>query len=44
MCLYLCCCSVGGVGGVGGEWVGVWSRVWKGGVVLCLDYVCKWQV
>ena len=26
----------GGVGGVGGEWVGDWTRVWRGGVVLCI--------
>ena len=26
----------GGVGGVGGEWVGAWTRVGSGGVVLCL--------
>ena len=29
----LCC---GGVRGIGGEWVGAWTRVWMGGVVLCL--------
>ena len=33
VCLYLGC---GGVGGVGGEWVVVWTRVWRGGLVLCL--------
>ena len=31
VCLCLVC---GGVGGVGGEWA--WTRVWRGGVVLCL--------
>ena len=31
MCLSFGC---GGVGGVGGEWA--WTRVWSGGVVLCL--------
>ena len=25
-----------GCGGVGGEWVGAWTRVGSGGVVLCL--------
>ena len=29
------------MGGVGGEWVGAWTRVWKGGVVLCL---CKFGI
>ena len=29
------CFSFGGVGGVGGEWVGAWTRVWRSGVVLC---------
>ena len=32
--VYLCF----GCGGVGGEWVGAWTRVWRwwgGGVVLC---------
>ena len=33
VCLCLCC---GGVGGVWGEWVGVWTRVWSGGMLLCL--------
>ena len=33
MSLCLCC---GGVGGVGGKWVGPWTRAWRGGVVLCL--------
>ena len=33
MCLCFGCC---GVGGVGLEWVGAWTRVWRGGVVLCL--------
>ena len=27
VCLYLGC------GGVGGEWVGGWTRVWRGGVM-----------
>ena len=31
MCLYFGC-----GGGVGGEWVGAWTRVGSGGVVLCL--------
>ena len=30
LCLCLCC------GGVCGEWVGGLTRVWRGGVVLCL--------
>ena len=30
------CVGCGGMGGVGGEWVGAWTRVWRGGVVLCL--------
>ena len=33
MCLCLGC---GGVCGVDGERVGAWTRVWRGGVVLCL--------
>ena len=34
MCL---CFGCGGVGGVDcGEWVGAWTRVGSGGVVLCL--------
>ena len=28
--------SVFGGGSVGGEWVGAWTRVGSGGVVLCL--------
>ena len=31
------CLGCGGVGGDGG-WV-VWSRVWEGGVVLCLKFI-----
>ena len=31
--LYLGC---SGVGAVGGEWAGIWTRVLRGGVVLCL--------
>ena len=30
------CFGYGDMGGVGGEWVGVWTRVWRGGVVFCL--------
>ena len=30
------CFGCDGVRGVGGEWVGAWTRVWRGGVVLCL--------
>ena len=30
------CFGSGGVGGVDGECVGAWTRVWSGGVVLCL--------
>ena len=30
------CFGCGDVGGVGGEWVGALTRVWKGVVVLCL--------
>ena len=33
VCLCFGCC---GVGGVSGEWVGAWTRVWRGG--WC--YVC----
>ena len=33
VCLCLDCSDVGGVSG---EWVGVWTWVWRGGVVLCL--------
>ena len=30
--LYVCLClSCGGVGGIGREWVGAWSRVLRGG-------------
>ena len=32
--LDMCLCF--GCGGVGGEWVGAWTRVGSGGVVLCL--------
>ena len=35
--LEMCVCfGCGGVHGVGGEWVGGWTRVGSGGVVLCL--------
>ena len=30
------CLHCGGVGGIGGEWVGAWTWVWRAGVVLCL--------
>ena len=30
------CLGCGGVDGVSGEWVGTWTRVWRGGMVLCL--------
>ena len=30
------CFGCGGVGGVDGEWLGAWTRVRSGGVVLCL--------
>ena len=33
--VYLCL-GYGSVGGIGGEWVGAWARVWIGGLV----YVC----
>ena len=33
VCLYF---SFGDVGGVGGEWVGDWTRVCRGGAVLCM--------
>ena len=33
MCL---CFGCGGVGSVGGEWLGAWTRVGSSGVVLCL--------
>ena len=32
----VCVFGCGGVGGVGGEWVGAWTGVGSGGVVLCL--------
>ena len=30
------CFGCGGVGDVDVEWVGAWTRVWMGGVLLCL--------
>ena len=36
MCLCFGCGGVG-VGSVGGEWVGAWTRVGSAGVVLCLS-------
>ena len=40
MCVFGC----GGVGGVGGEWVGSWAKVWEGGImyvcVVSLDSLC----
>ena len=27
------CFGYSGAGGVGGEWIGVWTRVWSGGVM-----------
>ena len=33
MCL---CFDCSGVGGVGGEWIGGWTRIGSCGVVLCL--------
>ena len=30
------CLGCGGVGSVGGECVGAWTRAWRGRVVLCL--------
>ena len=41
MCLCLGC---GGVGGVGGSGYGVWTRVWRGGVVLFLCEMCVWII
>ena len=35
VCVCLGCGGLG-VGAVGGEWAGDWTRVWRGGVVLCL--------
>ena len=35
--LDMCLCF--GCGGVGGEWVGDWTRLGSGGVVLCLCIV-----
>ena len=32
--LDVCLCL--GCSGVGGEWVGDWTRAWMGGAVLCL--------
>ena len=29
-------CLCFGCGGVGGEWVGAWKRVWRGGVLICM--------
>ena len=37
--LDVCLCL--GCGGVGGEGVGAWTRVWRGGVVLCLCEMFK---
>ena len=34
--LDVCLCLGCGVGGVGGEWVGALTMIWRGGVVLCL--------
>ena len=31
-----CWTCIRDVSGVGGDWVGVWNMVWKGGVVLCM--------
>ena len=35
------------MGGVCGEWVGDWTRVWRGGVMsawaVSLDSLCRWQ-
>ena len=30
------CFGCSGVRGVGGEWLGAWTRVWRSGVVLCM--------
>ena len=35
------CLAGGGEGGVGGEWVGVCTRVWRGGVVLYDSVSCE---
>ena len=32
------------LGGVGGEWVGAWIRVCRGGVVLCLCEMWVWII
>ena len=34
------CLGCGGLGGLDGEWVGAWARVWRDGVVLCLCCCC----
>ena len=31
------CFGCGGVGGVGMEWVGVWTRVWTGWCYVCVS-------
>ena len=36
------CFGCGRVGGMGGEWVWAWTRVWMGGMVLCLCEVRVW--
>ena len=38
------CFGCGGVGGVVREWVVAWSRVWRGGVVLCLCELRVWII
>ena len=41
VCLFLGC---GGVDGVDGEWVGDWTMVWRGVVVLCLCEMLVWII
>ena len=38
------CLGCGGMGGVSGEWVGVSTRVWRGGVMLCLCEMWVWII
>ena len=40
--VWLCYLRCSGMGGIGGEWVEAWTRVWMGGVVLCLCEMWVW--
>ena len=41
--VYLCF-GCAGVYVVGGEWVGTWTRVWRGGVVLYMCELLVWII